>query len=534
MFDTLIVGGTIVDGTGNPRYKADVGITNGKITAIGSLSGSQSKRTIDATQHVVSPGFIDMHTHSDVTLLDDPCGESKAYQGVTTEVTGNCSYSPFPSGIGGAAALKESLGQTLVSKIDWKWSSLDEWAEDLETEGISLNVAPQVGNAALRVAAGAKQDGEATDDQLGIMKKLALESVEQGAFSLSTGLSLAPSGYATTHEIIELCKAISGYEGVFYVTHARVGPGRHISMIEEAVEIGQKGGVPVQFSHMAITDWRHYGEGPEMISVIEKAREESLDMTYDMYPYIAAGAGLDQTIPLWAQAGTLNEYMDRLRDPQTRQRILEGVAEGIGHLSPKWDTWVVSLAKTDSNKRLVGMSIKEIAEDRGVAPEEAVLQLTEEEGGVVPVTVYNRKEDDIRYFMGHPLAMIGSDGSAVSPEGLHGDAMPHPRYYGTYPRILGRYVREKPSVLSLESAIHKMTGFPSERLIMKERGLIKENYIADVVIFDPDTIIDCATFEDPHQYPKGIPHVIVNGQSVIQNGKHTGSRPGKVLRRGNT
>lgn len=534
MFDTLILGGTIVDGTGKSRYKADLGISGGKITAIGSLIGSESKRTIDAGQHVVSPGFIDMHTHSDVTLLDDPCGESKVYQGVTTEVTGNCSYSPFPSGIGGPSALQESLGQTLISKINWKWNNLDEWAQDLETNGISMNVAPQLGNAALRISSGATQDGEATKDQLEIMKKLAAESVEQGAFSLSTGLSVAPSAYATTNEVIELCKAVSGYDGVFYVTHARVGPGRHISMIQEAVEIGQKADIPVQFSHIAITDWRYYGHGPEMVKVFEEARDEGLDITYDMYPYIAAGAGLDQVIPLWAQAGTLGEYMDRLRDQPTRERILEGVAEGIGGLAPKWDTWKVSLAKKDSNKRLIGMSIQEIAEDRGVEPAEAVLQLTEEEGGVVPATVYNRKEDDVRFFMSHPLAMIGSDGSAVSPEGLHGDAQPHPRYYGTYPRILGRYVREDPAVLSLESAINKMTGFPSERLRMKQRGLIKENYIADVVIFDPETVIDCATFEDPHQYPKGIPHVLVNGESVIQNGKHTGSRPGKVLRRGNT
>jgi N-acyl-D-amino-acid deacylase len=531
-FDILIEGGTVVDGTGGERYDANIGIAGGKIEAIGPLEGAEASRRIDAARRIVAPGFIDMHSHSDVTLLDDPGGESKAHQGVTTEVTGNCSYSPFPAGKAGPKALRDYLGQILVSKVDWTWNTLDDWAGDMESNGISINVAAQVGQAALQVAVGATEDRPATQDQVREMGRLAAEAIEQGAFSLSTGLSVAPSGYASTDDIVALCKAIAHYDGVFYVTHARVGAGRHLSAIEEAVEIGQRAGIAVQFSHMAITDRRVYGHGPEMLAIIENARDQGLDITYDMYPYTAAGAGLNQTIPLWAQAGSLDDYMARLSDPDTRTGIRDEVARGIGGLSPLWDTVRIAFIHTEGNRGILGHSVEQIAEERGVEPAEAVLQLVEEERGSVPTHVHNRKESDVRYFMGHPLAMFGSDGRAVSPDGLYRTALPHPRFYGTYPRVLGRYVREQPAVLSMETAIHKMSGFPAQRLNLSDRGLVKEGLVADLVVLDPETVIDHATYEEPHQYPDGIEHVLVNGVAVVDGGRHTGARPGRVLRRG--
>lgn len=530
-FDTLILNGTVVDGTDQARYKGDVGISGGRIKAIGSLAHAEAGRRIDATGLVVAPGFIDMHSHSDVTLRDDPGGESKAHQGVTTEVTGNCSYSPFPAGKAGPKALQEHLGSTLISKVDWTWNTLDDWAGDLESNGISINVAPQVGQAALQVAVGAIEDRPATDDQMREMQRLAAEAVEQGAFSLSTGLSVAPSAYASTDEIVALCQAIAHYDGVFYVTHARVGAGRHISAIEEAIEIGHRAQIPVQFSHLAIIDRRIYGHGPQMVALFEKARDEGLDITYDMYPYTAAGAGLNQAIPLWVQAGTLDEYMARLRDPDTRARARNEVAQGIGGLAPLWDNWRIAFIHTEGNRGLLGRSVEDIARERGVEPAEAVLQVVEEEQGPVPTLVHNRLESDVRFFMGHPLAMFGSDGRAVSPHGLYANAKPHPRFYGTYPRVLGRYVREQPAVLSLEAAVHKMSGFPAQRLSLRDRGHIKLGLVADLVVFDPETVIDRATFEEPHQYPEGIPYVLVNGVAVVDQGKHTGARPGRVLRR---
>lgn len=530
-FDTLIKNGTIIDGSNSPRFNGDIGISNGRIEAIGSLGDTQAKNHIDASDKIVAPGFIDMHSHSDVTLFDDPGGESKIYQGVTTEVTGNCSYSPFPAGENGPAALQQNLGKTLITHTEWTWNTLDEWANALESKGISINVAPQLGQAALQVASGATKDAPPTLEQMELMKKLASESMEMGAFSLSTGLSVAPSCFATTDDVIELCSVVNRYEGAFYVTHARVGNGKHLSSIEEAIEIGQRGSIPVQFSHMAIIDRRVYGEGPQMVDLLVNAREHGLDITYDMYPYTAAGAGLNQAIPIWAQAGSIDEFVARIKDPQIRPRIREEVAQGLDGLSPLWNTWYVAYIRSDKNKHLVGKNVEEIALERNIEPAEAVLQVMEEENGSVPTRVHNRVEEDVKYFMSHELSMIGSDGRAVSPNGAYAKALPHPRFYGTYPRILGKYVREE-NVLSLETAIHKMSGFPAIRMNMKERGIIKTGMVADIVIFDPEKVIDNATWENPHQYPDGIPHVLVNGVSVVENGTHTGATPGKVLRRG--
>ena len=535
--DTLIKNGTIIDGTGRLRYDADVGIRGGKIEAIGSLGDAEAGRIVDAEGLIVAPGFIDMHSHSDMSLFDDPGGESKVHQGVTTEVTGNCSYSPFP--LGPTSAANIGMGW----KFEWgEWSDLNGWAERLETNGMSINIAPQLGQAALQIAVGANEDRPATRDEMREMQRLAAEAIEQGAFSLSTGLSLSPSGYMSTEELAELCRAIAHYDGVFYVTHARVGAGRHLLAIEEAIEIGQKGGLPVQFSHLAIGSqpdiggWRKpeedpVGRGPEMMELFESARDGGLDITYDSYPYTAGQAGIDQTVPNWAQAGGIETYMTRLRDPDTRARIRDEVRAGLGGVKPLWDTWIIAEVDTDANKGLVGRSIADVAAEREVEPAEAALQIEEEEGSEVSAVVHNRSERDVRFFLSHPLGMIGSDGLAISPTGIHGSEQHHPRFYGTYPRILGRYVREQ-SIMSLETAVQKMSGMPAERLGLKDRGKVEEGLVADLAVFDPDTVIDRSSFEDPHQLAGGVPHVFVAGEPVVSDGAHTGARPGSVLRRG--
>ena len=536
-FDTLIKNGTIIDGTGRLRYDADVGIRGGKIEAIGSLEDAEAGRMVDAEGLIVAPGFIDMHSHSDMSLFDDPGGESKVHQGVTTEVTGNCSYSPFP--LGPASAANIGMGW----KFEWgEWSDLNGWAERLEANGMSINIAAQLGQAALQIAVGANEDRPATRDEMREMQRLAAEAIEQGAFSLSTGLSLSPSGYMSTEELVELCRAIAHYDGVFYVTHARVGAGRHLLAIEEAIEIGQKGGLPVQFSHLAIGSqpdmggWRKpeadpVGRGPEMMELFGNARDGGLDITYDSYPYTAGQAGIDQTVPNWAQAGGIETYMARLRDPEMRARIRDEVTAGLGGVRPLWDTWIIAEVSSDANKGFVGRSIAEIAAEREVEPAEAALQIEEEEGSEVSAVVHNRSERDVRFFLSHPLGMIGSDGLAISPTGIHGSEQHHPRFYGTYPRILGRYVREQ-SIMSLETAVEKMSGMPAERLGLKDRGRVEEGLVADLAIFDPDTVIDRSTFEDPHQLAGGVPHVFVAGEPVVSDGAHTRARPGRVLRRG--
>ena len=532
-FDTLIRGGTVVDGSEQPRFRADVGVSNGKIEAVGRLDRAEAARVIDAVGLVVAPGFIDMHSHSDVTLLDDPGGESKAHQGVTTEVTGNCSYSPFPSGRAAPGDLQEIMGFTMASETEWDWTTMDEWANRVDSNGVAINVVAQLGQSALRIAVGATDDRPATRDEVRAMKRLAEESIEQGAFSITTGLTITPSCYAPTEEIVELCKSVARYNGAFYATHARSGPGLHLTMIEEAAEIGRRAGLPVQFSHLAITESYLFGRGHELIGVFERARSEGVDIVFDMYPYTAAGIDLHQVIPVWVREGGVEETMARLADPATRDRARSETTQGAdGRESPNWDSIVISSVFTERNADAVGLSIRQISEDTGEDPAETVLRLMHEERDVVSAVIHNRVEGDVRYFLSQPMGMIGSDGNAISPNGRLASTVPHPRFYGTYPRVLGRYVRELPAVMTLEQAVYKCAGFPAQRLGLRDRGLMREGFVADLVVFDPDTVIDMATFEQPQQYPGGIPYVIVAGTPIVWEGKNTGARPGRVLRRG--
>ena len=542
MFDTLIKNGTVIDGSGKPRYDADVAITGGRIEAIGRLADAEAAKTIDATGLFVAPGFIDMHSHSDTTMLTDPGGDSKAYQGVTTEVTGNCSSSPFPVAADPAfAEFQKSTWPFL--KPEWDWTDLAGWAEFTNSSGISLNIAPQVGQGEIRKAVGLNQDRPPTRDEMKEMRRLAVEAMEQGAFSLSTGLTIVPSSFASTDELVELTEAIAPYDGAFYVTHSRWRTDDHTDAAKEAIEIGRRAGVPVQYSHMAIIDPRAHGDGARMVAVFDRAREEGLDATYDMYPYIAAGSGIGQLLPEWSMEGGKPETVRRLRDPETRRRIVEETVEGFFGGTPiPWHTYMISDAYTQANADLIGRTVAEVAEMREEDPLVTAFDLLIEEAGDVPTTVFNRDEGDVRFFMGYEGAMFGSDGYAFSPSGLlanasgdhpasHVSGKPHPRNFGTYPRVLGRYVREQ-QVLPLETAIQKMTGLPAQRLRLRDRGRVEQGMVADLTLFNPDTVIDRATFDEPSQFPDGIPYVLVAGEAVISEGKHTGATPGRVLRRG--
>ena len=532
-FDTLIVNGTVVDGTEAPRYKADVGITADRIAAVGELSDSQAGRIIDASGLVVAPGFIDMHSHSDVTMLDDPRGESKAHQGVTTEVTGNCGASPFPAGVLGGPELRRRapIAPLPVSPTEWEWSDLDGWADRLESSGIGLNVVPQVGHTALKLAAGAPLSRPANDEELATMRRLAAEAVEQGAVAVTNGLTGHHYANAPTSEIAAVVEAVALYENVFYSSHARLWGGENFKAAEEAVEIGRITGVPVNYSHIAIIDSRLHGRAAEMADILEQGRTEGMDVTFDVYPYTAAAASLRTLTTPWMEVGGVEATQARLRDPATRERARTEMERGWwGDIPWDWNSIVISKIGPEGDPVHLGRSVADIARSRNAGPLDTHLDLIVEDGEIESV-MHNRTEADMRHFLAHPMSMIGSDGAAHSPTGIWSVTRPHPRHYGTYPRILGRYVRDE-NVLSLETAVHKMTAAPARRLGLRDRGRVAAGLVADVAVFDPDTVIDRATFEDPHQYPDGVLHVFVNGKPIVADGRHTGALPGRVLRRG--
>jgi N-acyl-D-amino-acid deacylase len=530
MFDILIRGAIVVDGTGAKPYRADVGIKGKRIEAIGALEGADAAEVLDAGGLHLSPGFIDMHSHSDLALMEDPRGQSKIRQGVTTELVGQCGFSPFPLAPG--RPIRPSKFETIyaarVERVDWR--DLAGYAARIDRQGCAINVAPLVGHASVREAVMGAEDRAPTPDELAQMRRLVAEAMEQGAFGLSSGLTLVPSSYADTDEIVELCKVAARYGG-FYDTHARAWAGWHFKASEEAVEIGRRAGIPVQYAHMAIIDPRYQGQADVMVRIYEEAEAGGLDITYDVYPYVAAGTMLSQFLPGWVQEGGLEPMLARLRDPQTHKRIYEEIAAGWFRGIPwDWKTIMIASPGDKGDMSWTGKNVQQLADEWGVDGREAFLRLIDLSEDGVSSVVFNRTESDMQHFLRHRLGMIGSDGNAIAADGWQARAKVHPRFYGTFPRVLGRYVRDL-KVLSIEQAIYKMTGGPARRLGLADRGRIAPGYIADITLFDLQTVADRATFEQPHQYPVGIPYVMVSGVWVIRAGEHTGALPTGVIRR---
>jgi len=464
-----------------------------------------------------------MHSHSDRTLLVDGRALSKVKQGVTTELLGES---------GSAAPV---FGQATASSGP-AWTTFAEYFALLEDEGISVNVLSTVGSGALRAGVVGHDNIPATTEQLEEMKRHVEQAMRDGAFGLSSGLIYIPNRYASTEELIELAKVAAAHGG-FYTSHLRDEADELVAGVEEAVRIGREAGLPVHILHFKFSGTRskvHHERSPfvSAVQVVEAAREEGLDVYADVYPYVASSSTLNLRIPDWAREGGSAALTERLGDPTLRARIRQEVAEhlakGIAGGTP--DTVLLSRTPSDGYRAYQGMTIAEIADQMGVDPVDAILELVEQSGARAGAIYFSIREEDLEHALTLPWTSIGSDGSALSPTGELARSHPHPRSYGTFPRVLARYVRER-GLLSLAEAIHKMTGLSASQLGLADRGMLLPGYKADIVVFDPQTIADLATFEDPHQLAEGVAHLLVNGELVVEHGEHTGALPGRVIRR---
>ncbi|MBI2016369.1 MAG: D-aminoacylase [Candidatus Rokubacteria bacterium] len=529
VLDLKIEGAEVIDGTGTAGGRTDVGVRDGLIAAVGDLSGEAAGNRLHAAGRVLAPGFIDMHSHSDWRLWGHRRAESKIRQGVTTEVVGNCGFSPAPAA---AEHLDDLRGFALyVPKgMDFAWRSVGAYLDAFDRDGSALNVVQLVGHGTLRIAAMGFARRAPDARELALMQSLFADAMDAGAWGLSSGLIYAPGSYATTEELVALAR-VAGRQRGLYASHIRGEGATLLDAVAEAIRIGREGRVSVQVSHLKAAGRPNWGTVADALALIDAARAEGLDVMADVYPYTASSTTLRTLLPDWALEGGVDAMLARLADPAARARIraeLEAPPTGQSLLDRVgWENVMVSSCA--ARKDAEGRRLSELGAARGVAPLDAALDLLADEGGKAYMILFQLAEADVRRVLAHPAVMIGSDGSALAPYGELAAGKPHPRSYGTFPRVLGEYAREQ-RVLSLPQAVHKMTGLPARRLGLADRGVIAPGKRADLVVFDAKRVADQATYEEPHRYPAGVEHVLVNGRFVIKDGEHTGSLPGRVLR----
>lgn len=522
-FDTIVRNGLVYDGNGGSPIKTDVGIKGGKITAIGDL-GDSAYKLVDAEGMAVSPGFVDIHTHTDSKLLVCPQGDSRIYQGITTDIGGNCGGSPFPRGKEYAASLKDK--PTGERK---EWVELDEFFTTLEQNKLSINYATYTGHGDIRAAIVGSNDVQPTADQLKQMKALLQYTVEQGSFGMSTGLEYAPGSYALEHELTELCKVLA-QNNALYATHMRNEDDYVEEALAEAINTAKSSGVSLQVSHLKAQNQANWHKAPKLLEMIEDASSSGINIMFDRYPYVAFSTGLTSFMPLWARQGSKEEMLERLKDKATAAKIDEYAQGRIKRLGGGKNV-VITSCRTSDNRMYIGKNLDECAEMSGKDMLSFIRTILIEEELGVDMVGFAMNEDNIKIILSHPLGMPASDGSVYSPQGPLSANMPHPRSYGTFPRFLGKYCRDE-GILSLSEAVKKITSVPANRIGLKHRGQIQIGYYADIVVFNPDTVIDTSTFADPHQLGIGINHVLVNGEWTIKGGQHTNAMGGMVLRKG--
>ncbi len=522
-FNLIIRNGLVLDGLGQPGIKADLGITGNKISVIGDLSAASADRIIDASGYVVSPGFIDIHTHTDVELLANPHGESKIRQGITTEIGGNCGFSPFPLTEEDRLDLHREWQKEYGVDVDW--TDIGGFYEALGKKGFAFNYGSFTGHGDIRAAVVGRNDIAPTTEQLKEMRRLLEASMEMGSLGLTTGLEYAPGSYSKTDELIALCQVVAANDGV-YATHMRNEDDTVIEAIEEALTICRETGVSTELSHLKACNRNNWHKVPQILEMLDQAAAE-MPVQADRYPYDAWGTGLTSFTPQWSRQGEPEERLARLKDRKLGKKIMayaDERAERIGG----WDRILISGCETEANKKWEGIDIKTCAAESGMKPAEFVRNLLIEDHLETNIVGFAMSEDNLKTVLNSPHVMVGSDGTAVAPYGVLHRGKPHPRYYGAFPRVLGKYARET-KTLELPEAIRMMTSMPADKLGIKDRGRLEKGKFADVTIFNPDTVIDNATFADPHQYPTGIDYVIVNGKIVIDNGEHTDVMAGELV-----
>ena len=530
--DVILTGGTLVDGTGAPRRPVDLAVTGDRISAIaapGGLAGIDAREHIDVTGLIVAPGFVDIHTHSDTTLLSDGRGTSKVRQGVTTEITGNCGMSPAPAPPEQRDAVRRAISIIdLDPAVAWTWSTMAEYLATLAGAGIALNVAPLVGHVALRVAVNGDDPGLLTAAARGRLEAEADRALDEGAVGVSTGLMYPPAMFADLAEFAALGRAVQRHDAVFAV-HMRNYGDTLLPAVEEAIAVARETGCRLQISHLAVAGRRNWGSVRRAIALMDRGRTDGLDIAADIYPYLAGSANLSQLLPGWAQEGGSLAITDRLSEPAVRARI-RGDWRTALHLG--WDEVFVSLVDDDLAPLVLGRSIVDAGTALDLPADEAALELMARTEDRVQMVAFGRSPDDLLAVLEHPATSIGSDGLSLDRDGPTGVGGPHPRSYGCYPRLLGRFVRED-GTLTLERAIAMSTSIPAARVRLTDRGTLREGAFADVTVFDPATILDLASFEDPARFPTGIAHVLVNGAPVVRDGiQLDDARPGRILSAG--
>lgn len=528
-YDLIICNGTLYDGSGGPPRQGDIGVRGDSVAAIGSLDSAKGRQEVDAQGLAVAPGFINMLSWATESLLHDGRSQSDIRQGVTLEIFGEGeSMGPLNKRMKGEMAAAQG-----DLKYDIAWTTLNEYLEHLVKRGVSPNVASFVGATTVRVHEIRYENRPPTSEELERMCQMVRKAMEEGALGLGASLIYAPAFYAKTDELTALAKAASEYDGLF-IAHLRSEGTRFLEALDELIQIAREANIAAEVYHLKAAGGANWSKLDAAIQKIETARSQGLRITADMYTYSAAATGLDAVMPPWVQEGGYNAWAERLKDPTIRARV----AEEMSHSTDLWENFYVAAGspekillvgfKNPALKPLTGKTLAEVAALRGKSPQETAMDLVIEDGSRVGVVYFVMSEENVRKQLKLPWVSFDSDAGSLAPEGPFLKSHPHPRAYGTFARLLGKYVRDE-KIISLEEAVRRLTAFPAETLKLERRGRLKEGYFADIVVFDPNKIQDHATFENPHQYSTGMVHVFVNGTQVLKNGEHTGATPGRIV-----